>query len=81
MPCARCGESVTKPFRFYGRAYHVECAVSEMSDANRQMSEKSGPYYRLWLEAGGANGRPKSRGRGIETAWADTFDASIYVRL
>lgn len=59
MECRRCGGMVEKPFGYYGKPYHEDCAVAEMEDCMIQMHSRSGPYWEAWLAAGGYRGRRK----------------------
>ena len=67
MACRECGEPQTVNAQKVIPPLCALCAALVCAKAIREMHEKSGQTYRAWLDAGGANGRPKGRRRGIPT--------------
>lgn len=59
MPCRTCGEPMMVGVRTRKSPQHLECSLHNMSEAMRQMQNKSGPYYEKWLERRWQKGDPR----------------------
>jgi len=51
MPCRECGTMMTVGIRRRKPPRHIECGVLIAIAAQRQMHERSGPYYEKWAQS------------------------------